>query len=333
MSIRAYGAPGAKIPLEPFVYEPEALGPNDVEINISHCGVCHSDIHILDGDWGAPFPAVAGHEIIGTVSALGEQVTHLKMGQRVGVGWQAGSCLECEWCMRGEENLCPNSRATCRGRYGGFAEAIRVDGRFAHPIPDELETTQAAPLLCAGITVYSPLRHFGVHSTSRVGVIGIGGLGHLGVQFAAAFGCEVTAFSTSPNKEAEARMLGAAHFVASSDVNALKHARNSLDFILCTVNVQLDWNAYLRILRPNGVLCLVGAIPGEISLPVSPIIGGQRSVRGGSIGSRSAMREMLDFAVRHHITAQVETMPMTEINAALERVRGNHARYRVVLTN
>ncbi|GAB4517724.1 MAG: NAD(P)-dependent alcohol dehydrogenase [Anaerolineae bacterium] len=330
--IHAYAAHAPKESLVNFDYAPAELGPHDVEIQISHCGICHSDIHIIDGDWGGSFPVVAGHEIVGTVTGRGALVTHIAIGQRVGVGWQSGSCMTCEWCVRGETNLCPNSVATCRGRYGGFADRIQTDSRFAFPIPEDMDSENAAPLLCAGITVYNPLRHFGVLSSSRVGVIGIGGLGHLGVQFANKFGCEVTAFSTSPDKEGEARGFGAHHFINSRDESALKQQRNSLDFILCTVNVNLDWNAYMRMLRPNGMLCFVGAMPGNFEVPHSAF-SRQRSVRSGNIGDRDTMREMLEFAARHHVQAMTEAIPMPEVNAALDKVRQNQARYRMVLTN
>jgi len=207
--------------------------------------------------------------------------------------------------------------ATCQDRFGGFADFIRTDSRYAFPIPEKLTSENAAPLLCAGITVYSPLATFGVRSSDRVGVIGIGGLGHLGVQFAHKMGCEVTAFSTSPNKADEAKSFGASRFINSKETDQLKSARNSLDFLLCTVNVNLDWRAYLRLLRPNGQLCLVGAIPENMSIHVGALISGQKSVRGGSIGSRAIMREMLEFSARHGIVAQTETMPMNQINDAI----------------
>ena len=193
MGFRAYAAHEQKGPLAPFVYEPGELGPNDVEIRVSHCGICHSDVHLVDGDWGASsYPMVPGHEIVGTVAAAGPAVRQLAVGQRVGVGWQCGACLECEWCVSGQENLCAQEEATCVERPGGFAERIRVDGRFAFPIPDALRSEHAAPLLCGGVTVYAPLARF-ARPSLRVGVIGIGGLGHLALQFARAMGCEVTA--------------------------------------------------------------------------------------------------------------------------------------------
>ncbi len=333
MAVHAYAAQQAGSTLEPFDYEAGALAPFEVDIRVTHCGVCHSDIHLIDGDWGNRFPVIAGHEIVGIIEAVGSQVTDVALGDRVGVGWQAGSCMTCEWCISGQDNLCPNSVATCQNRFGGFADHVRADSRFTHILPDLLDSEKAAPLLCAGITVYSPLKHFGVTPASRVGVIGIGGLGHLGLQFASAFGCEVTAFSTSPAKAEEARSFGADRFISTTDADALKGAARSLDFILVTVNVQLDWRRYLRILRPNGMLCIVGAIPGDMAIPAAALLDGQKSIRGGEIGSRAAMREMLQFAARHNITAQTEAVPMSEINHAIERVRQNQARYRMVLLN
>lgn len=318
--------------LVPYTYEPEPLGAEDVEVAISHCGICHSDVHIIDGDWGHHHPAVAGHEVVGTVAALGSNVKSLQIGQRVGIGWQSGSCMECEWCIRGETNLCPNSLATCKDRPGGFADRIRVDARFAFPIPDALDSVNAAPLLCGGITVYAPLAHFGVRPSDRVGVIGIGGLGHLAVQFAAKMGCEVTAFSTSPSKEAEARTLGAHHFINSKDDAQMKAARRSLDFIISTVNVNLDWDSYIKVLRPDGMLCFVGALSDPIQISTGLLLGNRRSVSGSPIGSRAQMQEMLDFAARHQVVAQTELLPMAEINTALDKVRRNEARYRMVVS-
>lgn len=328
--INAYVAHKPNQPLEPFTYEPEELAPHDVEIAITHCGICHSDVHILDGDWGDNYPAVAGHEIIGHVTALGSQVTSLKVGDRVGVGWQSGSCMDCEWCVQGDVNLCAKMVATCKGRFGGFADKIRTDSRFAFPIPDGLSSENAAPLLCGGITVYSPLRHFGITPASKVGVIGIGGLGHLALQFANAFGCEVTAFSTSPDKEAEAKSFGAHHFINTREEGVFKPLKRRYDVILSTVNVNLDWYSYLRALRPNGLLCFVGVTGGKLEIP-HHALGGQKSIRTGAIGGRTTIREMLEFAERHNIVAQTEVMPVSEVNTALDKVRNNQARYRMVL--
>ena len=334
MTIDCHAAMGARQPLEPFRYDVGALSPEAVEVAIQHCGICHSDIHLIDNDWGiSTYPLVPGHEIVGTVNAMGEGVTHLVVGQRVGIGWQRGSCLKCEYCLRGEEQLCSANQPTCVGHYGGFANAIRIDSRFVFPIPESLTSEQAAPLLCGGITVYSPLRFYGVQPPMRLGVIGIGGLGHLAIQFARAFGCEVTAFSSTPGKEGEAKAFGAHEFICTGDRAALKRAGNSVDFIIATVSADIDWARYLNILRPNGRLCIVGATPGPVTFPATPLLLGRKSVCGSVIGGRGTIREMLGFAARHKIGARVETVPMAEVNSAIQKVRDNKARYRMVLKN
>jgi uncharacterized zinc-type alcohol dehydrogenase-like protein len=331
MGFRAYAAHEEKGPLAPFVYEPAELGSNDVEIRISHCGICHSDVHLVDGDWGASgYPMVPGHEIVGTVASAGSAVRHLAVGQRVGVGWQCGACLECEWCVSGQENLCAQEEATCVERPGGFAERIRVDGRFAFPIPDALRSEHAAPLLCGGVTVYAPLARF-ARPSLRVGVVGIGGLGHLALQFARAMGCEVTALSTNPAKRAEALAFGAHRFVAAGDSKALRTAAQSLDFVLSTAFLAQDWKGLLRMLRPNGVLCLVGAPDESLRLDVGGMLGRQLTVTTSAIGGRPAVRETLDFAARHGIKPMVQLRLLAEADAGLEAVRRGQARYRIVL--
>lgn len=334
MTISAWAAPKAKSPLQAFSYEPASLGPQDVEIHITHCGICHSDLHLINDDWGSSrYPLVPGHEIIGTVARLGRDVKHLKAGQRVGVGWQRSSCGECEYCRRGDDNLCASSQATCLGHHGGFADAIVIDGRFAFPIPDALASAEAAPLLCAGITVFSPLRRYAVIQGPRVAVLGIGGLGHLGLQFAARLGATVTALSSTAAKRDDARRFGAAEFLDTSDAAAMQKARRSLDFILSTVNVDLPWGDYLKLLRPGGTLCFVGAAPSNLGIRPGELIGGQRTVTGSNIGGRAMMADMLNFAAQHGVRPRIEARPMGEVNAALERVAANHARYRMVLEN
>jgi uncharacterized zinc-type alcohol dehydrogenase-like protein len=317
-----------------YKYDPGDLSANDVEIRISHCGICHSDIHLIDNDWGVSvYPFIPGHEIIGTVSAIGSAVRLLEVGQRVGVGWQAGSCGICEWCLRGEEHLCAKNQGTCVGRNGGYADAIRVHARFVVPIPEALESENAAPLLCGGITVYSPLRNHGVTPASRVGVIGIGGLGHLGIQFARAFGAEVTAFSTTADKEEEARALGAHHFINTREQAALKKVVGSFDYILSTTNADQDWNPYIQALRPKGTLIFLGVQPSAATLNLFPFISGQRSMSGSPTGSPSDLVEMLDVAARHGIKAKTEVFPMSHANEAVARVKKNQVRYRAVLAN
>lgn len=330
-SFDGYAAQQAGATLTPFRFEPDALGPNDVEIEITHCGICHSDLHLIDDDWQtSEYPLVPGHEVVGTVAHKGELVSHLELGDRVGVGWQCGSCHRCEWCERGDEHVCRDIVETCVGRPGGFADRIVVDGRFAFSIPGGLASEVAAPLFCGGVTVYSPIQRY-ARPQSRVGVIGIGGLGHLAIRFARAFGCEVTAFSSTPDKADEARALGAHHFVSSVDDDALKKQRASLDLVISTVHRPLSWKRYVTALRPDGVLCFVGALDEPLTLPTGFLLAGCKSVAGSQIGGRAAMREMLEFAARHEIGAQVEVLPMSEVNTALERLRRNDVRYRFVL--
>jgi len=332
--IQGLAAHAAGAELLPFKYEPGDLGPQEVEIAITHCGICRSDLHLITNDWGiSQYPFIPGHEIIGTVNAIGSGVRSLKAGQRVGLGWQANSCGECEWCTRGMENLCASAEATCVRRHGGYASRVRANVRFVLPIPEALESEHAAPLLCGGITVYNPLRSHGINPSSRVGVIGIGGLGHLAVQFARVFGAEVTAFSTSSSKEAEARAMGAHRFVNTRETRALKEVSGSLDFILSSVNADQDWGIYLQALRPTGTLCFVGIPPSSVAVQAFPLISGIRSITGSPIGSPSRIREMLDVAARHGVKAQTERFPMAKANEAIEKVKKNKVRYRAVLAN
>jgi uncharacterized zinc-type alcohol dehydrogenase-like protein len=320
--------------LLPYKYDPGELQTNEVEIKISHCGVCHSDIHLIDNDWGfSKFPFIPGHEIVGTVVAIGSGVVDRKIGDRVGVGWQADSCGVCEWCRQGDEHLCAKSQPTCVGRNGGYADRIRVNSRFAIPVPTVLESENVAPLLCAGITVYSPLRNHGVRPSSRVGVIGIGGLGHLGIQFAKAFGAEVTAFSTSKDKEAEARTLGAHHFVNTQDTGALKKVAGSFDFLLSTVSVDQDWQAYVNALRPKGTRWIVGAAPSPMQIQGASLVLPQKAIAGSPVGSPRDLHEMLDVAARHGVKAITERFAMAKANDAVAKVKKNQVRYRAVLAN
>ena len=332
--IHGFGVHAAGAELLPFKYEPGELRPQDIEIKISHCGVCHSDLSLIDNEWGlTQYPFIPGHEIIGTVAALGASVQGLAIGDRVGVGWQADSCGFCEWCRKGEENLCAKAQPTCVHRHGGYAEAIRVNARFALKIPEALASEQTAPLLCAGITVYSPMRLHGLNASSRVGIIGIGGLGHIALQFAHAFGAEVTAFSSSADKGGEAREFGAHHFVNTRETKSLKALGGSFDFILSTINADQDWNAYIAALRPHGSLCFVGVPPKPASFAVFPMISGTRSASGSNIGSPMQIAEMLDVAARHGIQARTEKFPMAKANEAVGRARKSAVRYRAVLAN
>lgn len=332
--IRGLAAHAAGAELLPYRYDPGSLGAQEVEIEISHCGICYSDLHLISNDWGtSQYPFIPGHEIVGTVAAVGSEVRTLKEGQRVGLGWQSNSCGECEWCMRGLENLCAASQATCVHRNGGYAERVRANARFVIPIPDALDSERAAPLLCAGITVYSPLRAHGINPSSRVGVVGIGGLGHLAIQFARAFGAYVTAFSTSVGKEEEARALGAHSFVNTRESKSMKETAGTQDFILTTVNADQDWASFIQALRPQGTLCFVGVPPSPVAIHAFPMISGMRAITGSPIGSPFGLREMLDVAARHNVQAQTEPFPMEKANEAIEKVKKSKVRYRAVLAN
>jgi alcohol/geraniol dehydrogenase (NADP+) len=332
--IQGLAAHAAGAELLPFRYDPGELGMHEVEIGITHCGICHSDIHLISNDWGmSQYPFIPGHEIIGTVTAVGSQVGSLKAGERVGLGWQSNSCGVCEWCTRGLENLCPQSEGTCVHRHGGYANRVRGNVRFVVKIPDALPSEQAAPLLCGGITVYNPMRDHAINPSSRVGVVGIGGLGHLAIQFARVFGAEVTAFSTSAAKEEEARALGAHRFVNTRESKAMKEVAGSYDFILNTANADQDWGVYIQALRPTGTLCFVGVPPSPVSLQAFPLIAGIRTVTGSPIGSPHRLREMLDVAARHGVKATTEGFPMAKANEAIEKVKKNKVRYRAVLAN
>lgn len=332
--IQGLAAHAAGSELLPLRYDPGKLGAYEVEIAITHCGVCYSDLHLIANDWGiSQYPFIPGHEIIGTVSALGSEVRTLELDQRVGLGWQSNSCGQCEWCMRGQENLCAASEGTCVHRHGGFADRIRANARFIVPIPEALASEQTAPLLGGGITVYNPMRAFGVNPSSRVGVVGVGGLGHLAIQFARVFGAHVTAFSTTVAKEEEARALGAHHFVHSRESKSMKEVAGSLDFVLSTVNADQDWSSYLQALRPNGSLWFVGVPPSPVSVHTFPLVSGMRTIGGSPIGSPFQLREMLDVAARHGVKATTERFPMEKANEAIDKVRKGKVRYRAVLAN
>src|SRR5271155_1179682 len=333
-TFHAYGASSPRAPLEPLSFNPGELRPEEVEIQVSHCGICHSDISMLDNEWGmSTFPFVPGHEAAGTVVALGEEVKGLKIGQRVGVGWFAHSCLSCYECLSGDYHLCARGQGTIVGRHGALADRLRVQWTWARPLPATLDLAKAGPLLCGGITVFSPLLLHNVPSTARVGIIGIGGLGHLALQFANKWGCEVHAFTTSDSKEAEARNLGAHYVHNTKRDGALKKLSGSLDLIISTINVPLDVAGLLETLAPKGHLHNVGAVLKPLEVPAFSLILGQKSVSGSPAGSPVAIDEMLEFSARHSIVPITETFPMSKVNEALEHFRAGKAHYRIVLEN
>lgn len=334
MKIECYAALGEKQLLEKFEYESKVLANSDVEVAIAHCGICYSDVHRIDNDHGiSSYPFVPGHEIVGHITKMGSKVTTHKKGDRVGIGWQSSACMKCEWCLKGEENLCSDLMNCATWiPYGGFAKYIIVDSRFAFHIPKNLDSANAVPLLCAGITVYTPLRNE-ISSCMKVGIIGLGGLGHLAVQFSRALGYYVIVFSSTPSKEKEAKYFGAHHFVESRDTNHLKDMTRILDIIISTVHLDLDWNIYLNMLKPNGKLYILGVPSSNIKIEPGLLISRQISICGSVIGDRSTMLEMLEFSALHDIKAKTELMSMSEVNQAIEKLKTNKARYRIVLKN
>lgn len=317
-----------------FIKSEIDLGPlsdEEVEAAVDYCGVCHSDLSVLNNEWGnSKFPAVLGHEIAGRVVAVGSRVKGIQVGQKVGIGWTASSCMHCKQCMSGNHNFCPESVATIIGHTGGFASRVRAHWAWVMPIPEKLSLADTGPLLCGGITVFNPLATY-VKPTDRVGIVGIGGLGHLAVKFASAFGCEVTAFTSSESKFEEARSFGAQNVVSSRDASAIKKLAGKFDFLLVTVNVPLDWSALIEALAPKGRLHFVGVVTDPIPVMIFPLLVSQRSISSSPIGSPVAMANMLDFAARHNITPKTEHFPMSHINEAFEHLKAGKARYRIVL--
>lgn len=332
--IRAWAALSAKDTLQRFDYDPGPLGPDDVDVAVEYCGLCHSDLSMIDNEWGmGSYPLVAGHEVVGRVVALGANALGLSVGQRVGVGWTSASCMHCRSCLGGDQHLCATARPTIMGRHGGFADRVRAHWAWAIALPDGIRPEVAGPLFCGGITVFTPLLDYGIRPTDRVGVVGIGGLGHMAVRFARAWGCEVTAFTSSVAKHDEARMLGAHRVVSSTESKAIAALAGSLDLIIVTANVKLDWAALIAALSPRGRLHVVGAVLEPIPVPVFALLLGQKQVSGSPTGSPTGIAKMLDFCARHRIEPMIESFPMSRINDALAHLRAGKVRYRVVLQN
>jgi len=331
-TILGYATRAVGQPLEPFTYDPPRLGEHDVRVSVSHCGVCHTDVHAIDDYYGITnYPFVPGHEIVGYVSAVGPAASELKEGDRVGIGWQGRSCMECEWCLKGEEQLCMDIVQTATWLpYGGFSSSVTVDSRFAYPLPEAMPSDFASVLMCAGITVYSPLRTFAGPPSLKIGIIGVGGLGHLAIQFAKALGYEVTALSSSPEKKEQALAFGADDFIVS-DPTSLSKLEWAFDLLLCTASGKINWVPLLDTLKKDGKLILVG-FP-DVEFNSTDLVAHQLSIIASFLGNRARMRDMLSFAQAHGITPAVELMPMSQVNEAIQRVRENKARYRIVLVN
>jgi uncharacterized zinc-type alcohol dehydrogenase-like protein len=331
LSPKAWIAKAAKQPLVLETVDLGPLGAEDVEVAVEHCGLCHSDVSVLNNEWGiSQYPAILGHEVVGRVTAVGPNTKGVQLGQRVGVGWFSASDMHCRQCMSGNHHLCPQAQATIIGHRGGFASHVRVHWAWAFPLPEKLNFADAGPLLCGGVTVFAPLVRF-AKPTDRIGIIGIGGLGHMAVKFGAAYGCDVTAFTASASKFDEAKGFGANQAVSTRDSAALNRLGGSFDLLISTVNVKLDWDAIIGMVAPNGRLHVVGAVLEPIPVAAFSLILQQRSVSGSPTGSPVAIQTMLDFAARHKIAPQTEHFPMSKINEAFARLESGKARYRIVL--
>jgi uncharacterized zinc-type alcohol dehydrogenase-like protein len=338
---QAWGAPAAGKPLAPMTIDRREPGPHDVVLDILFCGVCHSDIHQARDEWsGGVFPMVPGHEIVGRVARLGGEVSKFKVGDIAGVGCMVDSCRTCAPCTENLEQFCQKGMAGTYNStemdrktltYGGYSSRLVVDERFALRVPAGLDPAAAAPLLCAGITTYSPLRQVGCKPGDRVGVVGLGGLGHMAVKLAVSMGARVTVLSTSGGKEADARRLGATDFVVTKDGSAFQQLAGKLDLIIDTVSAPHDYNAYLGLLRPRGTMAIVGAPATATPLhPFSLILGGRRLL-GSVIGGIAETQEMLDHCAKHGIVSDIELIPIQKINEAYERVLKSDVRYRFVI--
>jgi uncharacterized zinc-type alcohol dehydrogenase-like protein len=331
-TIEAYAALSTKDQLQPFTYAVKELKPYEVLIEVTHCGICHSDIHLIDDDWQRSiYPLVAGHEVVGKIVEIGS-MANIKMHERVGVSWLYSSCLECPTCLSGNNHVCPDRKATCIGHHGGFAKYMTADSRFVYKIPKNLSSAIAAPLLCAGATVYAPIRRLKIQAPHQVAVLGIGGLGHLAIKFCHAFGCKVTAISSMADKKEEAIGFGASDFITLDELKKdLKKTASRFDFILSTTHADLDWNLICSLLKPTGTLCFLGRPHNQMLIDPSIAFGSDRSITGSAVANRFMIQEMLQFCDDHKIEPQIELFKMSNINQAIERVRKNLARYRIVL--
>ncbi len=338
---KVYAAASATSPLAPFQIERRATGLHDVQIEIAYCGICHSDLHQVRNEWGnSTYPMVPGHEIVGRVTAVGAHVKGLKVGDLAGVGCLVDSCRACPSCQRHLEQFCEKGAAFSYNgtemdrttpTYGGYSSSVVVDEAFTLKISPKLDLAATAPLLCAGITTYSPLRHWKTKKGDKVGVVGLGGLGHMAVKIAAAMGAEVTMLSTSKAKEADARKLGAHHFGLTSDDTTFKQLAGQFDLIIDTISAPHDYNKYLGLLRIEGAMVLLGVPPEPTPVSAFPLIMGRRTLSGSLIGGLQETQEMLDFCAEHGIVSEIELIPVQQVNAAYERMLKNDVRYRFVL--
>lgn len=340
-SVKSYAAQSADQPLAPYTLDRREPGSEDVEIKILYCGVCHSDIHTARGEWGGTmYPVVPGHEIVGTVTRIGGNVSKFKVGDTVGVGCFVDSCGHCASCKDDQEQYCENGHTQTYNAYeqdkktityGGYSASIVVTQDFVLSVSDKLPLEKVAPLLCAGITTYSPLRHWGVKEGHKLAVVGLGGLGHMAVKLAASMGAEVTMLSRSPKKAKDAEELGAHHFKLTTEKDTMKELANSFDFIIDTVSAEHDYNEYLALLKTNGVMILLGVPPTPAAVSAASLIFGRRSLVGSLVGGIKETQEMLDYCAAHNITSDVEVINIDQINEAYERTLAGDVHYRFVI--
>ena len=331
--IKAYAAMNAGETLKLFEYEAQPLKPNEVCIKVESCGICHSDISAIDNSWGkSKYPMVAGHEIIGEIINIGANVSLHNIGDRVGLGWHSGYCNTCEHCNAGDHNFCSSTNKTVFSQYGGFAEQVSADEVSVIPIPKELNHKDSSPLLCGGITVFTPMIEFNITKKHKIGVIGIGGLGHLALKFYKALGCHVTAFTNSGDKDSLLKSLGADEIISSTDESQIKSLGAQFDLIISTVNVKLNWDLFLSTIKPRGRLHFVGAVLDPIESSVFSLMGGRKSISGSPVGSPKNIKKMLDFCSKHKIYPMVEHFKFDQINDAIKKLKNNKIRFRAVLS-
>ena len=334
IKVSGYAAREPKGRLEKFNYELPQIGKEHVDIKVAYCGLCYSDINMINNDWGtSQYPLVPGHEIVGEVINIGSDVRGIKVGDKVGLGWFTQSCLHCSHCMQGNQHFCSEAEQTIVGRHGGFADIVRSHWSWTIPLPKSIDLERAGPLFCGGITVFNPIISAGIKPTDKVGVIGIGGLGHLAITFLKHWGCEVVAFSSNKSKHDEIKTMGATRVIDSTNGEQLKTIKGQLNFILSTVNVPLDWDTYLSCLAVKGELHTVGVVLEPMPIPAFSLINGDKKVGGSPSAGPALIKTMLDFCVRHSIYPTVEVFPMEKLNDAIKHLEEGKARYRIVLKN
>lgn len=331
-TIKAFAAFEQGGELKPYTYDPGPLADDQVEIAVEYCGICHSDLSVIDNEWGmSQYPVVPGHEICGQVIEVGKNVTQFKKGDLVGVGWFSGFCLKCESCLSGDHNYCEGAQPTIIGHFGGFADKVRAQEAAVVRIPESFDKSLVGPLLCAGLTVFNPLIQFGIKATDHVGVIGIGGLGHLALEIYRAWGCDVTAFTHSASKNADILLMGADHVVDEQNPKSLEGLERKFNYIISTVNLNLNWNQFLGFLKPRGRLHLVGVITEPMNISMIQLLAAQRSLSSSGVGPPAVLNKLMEFSAQHNIKPIVEFYSFDQINEAIEHLRQEKAHYRIVL--